>query len=81
MNNQNVKTNFETNDLSIASYIHSNKVPLLGIRQLGQKVYFQFENPEAENFAIDFINDGKVSAKALLDSFKELKRLIYAREL
>ena len=70
---------YETSDLYAASFIKASKIPLLGIRKEGNRIYFQFSSSKAEELAMSYFNDAKIPAATYARNFHELKSLIHGR--
>ena len=80
MDNKNrQKLVYETSDLALASFLKAKKVPIAGTRHDGDRIIFQFDYPNAENLALSYFNDAKVSAASYARAFQELKTLIHGR--
>ena len=69
--------NFETSDLNLAAFLKANKIPLVSTRRQQNKVFFGFNHPDIQSIAMQYFNNGKVSASSYARALSELKTLIF----
>lgn len=68
---------FEVADLAVAAFLKARKIPLVGTRKEGNRVFFQFAHPDSQEVAFSYFNDAEIPASSYSQAIQELKTLLF----